>query len=176
MSDVPQTDVSRPSALPTAKLLQRPTQPLVDQNSNEYLDAIEEEWNKKVDVEIETLVDGMTDLVSLASLADTRTVNQIEDKDKFRIAQEAFQAQCRAESMIRAAHSLMSTIHSMKLLLLLSDETQIAKRRDAELRVVQAEKSEAQTNVAALLDELLSSRTDDGSSEGSGRADHMQTT
>ena len=43
----------------------------------------------------------------------------------------------------------------MKLLLLLSDETQIAKRRDAELRSVQAEKKEAQKKVAALLDELL---------------------
>lgn len=68
MADGPQTDVSRPSALPTAKLLQRPTQQLVDQSSNEYLDGIEEEWNKKVDVEIETLVDGMADIVSLASV------------------------------------------------------------------------------------------------------------
>ena len=68
MADVPQTDVSRPSALPTAKLLQRQSQPTIDQNSNEYLDAIEEEWNKRVDVEIETLVDGMTDIVGLASV------------------------------------------------------------------------------------------------------------
>ena len=43
----------------------------------------------------------------------------------------------------------------MKLLLLLSDEAQIVKRRDAELRSVQAEKSDAQKKVAALLDELL---------------------
>ncbi|OJT04803.1 hypothetical protein TRAPUB_4441 [Trametes pubescens] len=186
MADGPQTDVSRPSALPTAKLLQRPTQPLVDQSSNEYLDGIEEEWNKKVDVEIETLVDGMADIVSLASVrtpllqprhghtslmnsACLRDDAQIEDKDKFRIAQESFQAQCRAESMIRAAHSLMSTIHSMKLLLLLSDETQIAKRRDAELRQVQAEKNDAQKKAAALLDELLSSERDDGTSSGIGK-------
>ena len=66
---IPQSDVSRPSALPTANLLQRPTVPLVDQNSNEYLDAIEEEWNKKVDTEIDTLVDGMVDLVGLASVS-----------------------------------------------------------------------------------------------------------
>ena len=68
---MPQTDVSRPSALPTANLLQRGTaaQSLVDQNSTEYLDAIEEEWNKKVDMEVETLVDGMVDLVSLASVS-----------------------------------------------------------------------------------------------------------
>jgi mediator of RNA polymerase II transcription subunit 22 len=70
MSEIPQTDVSRPSALPTANLSQRTTtsQSSIDQNSAEYLDAIEEEWNKKVDMEVETLVDGMVDLVSLASV------------------------------------------------------------------------------------------------------------
>ncbi|KAH9928750.1 uncharacterized protein B0H18DRAFT_1117932 [Fomitopsis serialis] len=143
---IPQSDVSRPSALPTANLLQRPIQPLVDQNSNEYLDAIEEEWNKKVDVEVDTLVDGMVDLVGLASIGD---------KDKFRIAQESYQAECRAESMIRAAHSLLSIIHSMKLLLLLSDESQIANRRDAEMRDVQAEKDTLKQEVAGKLDEIL---------------------
>ena len=56
----------------------------------------------------------------------------------------------------------MSTIHSMKLLLLLSDEAQIAKRRDAELRSVQAEKTDAQKKVAALLDELLLSSKSEG--------------
>lgn len=69
MADIPQTDVSRPSALPTASLLSRSNQPTIDQNSAEYLDAVEEEWNKKVDVEVETLVDGMMDLVGLASVS-----------------------------------------------------------------------------------------------------------
>ncbi|KAJ7886034.1 hypothetical protein B0H13DRAFT_2343052 [Mycena leptocephala] len=144
----PQTDVSRPSALPTANFLQRGTasQSLVDQNSAEYLDTIEEEWNKKVDLEVETLLDGMVDLVGLASIGD---------KDKFRIAQESFQAQTRAESMVRAANSLLSITHSMKLLLLLSDEAQIAHRRDTELKTVQEEKEDARTQVAALLDELI---------------------
>ncbi len=68
MSDIPQTDVSRPSALPTATLLRRQVQPSIDQNSNEYLDAIEEEWNGRVDVDIETLVDGMVDIVGLAAV------------------------------------------------------------------------------------------------------------
>lgn len=69
MSDVPQSDVSRPSKLPTANLLPKgAAPPAADQNSVEYLDAVEEEWNKKVDVEIETLADGMVDLVNLASV------------------------------------------------------------------------------------------------------------
>ena len=67
MSDLT-SDVSRPSALPTANLLRTPVHPLVDQNSAEFLDSIEEEWNKKVDAEVDILVDGMVDLVSLASV------------------------------------------------------------------------------------------------------------
>ncbi|KAF8121782.1 surfeit locus protein 5 subunit 22 of mediator complex-domain-containing protein [Boletus edulis] len=147
MSEQPQTDVSRPSALPTATLHQRSAvNALVDQNSDEYLDNIEEEWNKKLDAEVEVLVDGMVDIVGLASIGD---------KDKFRIAQESFQAESRAESMVKAANSLLSITHSLKLLLLLSDEAQIAHRRDVELRRVQQEKIEAQKKVAELLDELF---------------------
>ena len=47
-------------------------------------------------------------------------------------------------------------------MLLLSDEAQIANRRDAELRVVTAEKDEAKKKVAELLDELLRSQEQDG--------------
>ncbi|THH00224.1 hypothetical protein EW026_g2272 [Hermanssonia centrifuga] len=43
----------------------------------------------------------------------------------------------------------------MKLLLLLSDEAQIANRRDIELRNAQNDKEESKKKVAALLDELL---------------------
>ena len=68
MAEIPETDVSRRAALPTASLLSRNSKPTIDQNSDEYLDAIEEEWNKKVDAEIDTLADGMVDLVSLASV------------------------------------------------------------------------------------------------------------
>ena len=38
-------------------------------DANEYLDNFQEDLNKKVDVEIETLVDGMVDLVELTSVS-----------------------------------------------------------------------------------------------------------
>jgi mediator of RNA polymerase II transcription subunit 22 len=71
MADVTQTDVSRPSALPSARLRGKASQAqaLAEQTSDEYLDSVEEEWNKKIDVEIETLVDGMVDIVNLASVS-----------------------------------------------------------------------------------------------------------
>jgi len=53
---------------------------------------VEEAWNKRVDAEVEILVDGMVDLVGLASIGN---------KDKYRISQEGFQAESRAESMVR---------------------------------------------------------------------------
>lgn len=70
MSEIPQSDVSRPSKLPTAKLLPHGAAlPAADQTPAEYLEAAEEEWNKRVDVEIETLAEGMVDLVNLASVS-----------------------------------------------------------------------------------------------------------
>jgi len=68
MTDIPQTDVARRAALPTANLGHRHAQHAADENSNDYLDRVEEEWNEKVDVEIQTLADGMVDLVNLASV------------------------------------------------------------------------------------------------------------
>ncbi|KZV65523.1 hypothetical protein PENSPDRAFT_586721 [Peniophora sp. CONT] len=146
MAEIPQTDVARRAALPTANLGQRAAPRVADENSDEYLDNIEEEWNKKVDAEIATLVDGMLDLVNLASIGN---------KDKFKVAQEAFQAQFRAESMVRAANSLLSIVHSMKLLLLLSDEAQIVSRRDAELASTAQEKEELKKKVTEMLNDLL---------------------
>ena len=70
MADGYTGDVSRPSALPSANFLQRfnTKDAAAEQNSSEYLDAIEEEWNKKVDTEVGTLVDNMVELVGLASV------------------------------------------------------------------------------------------------------------
>jgi mediator of RNA polymerase II transcription subunit 22 len=116
--------------------------------------------------------------VILESITDTAVcilMKQVGDKDTFSIAQESFQAQSRAESMVdsiidgtyiiaevsqsqvRAADSLLSITHSIKLLLLLSDEAQIASRRDAELKVVTQEKNGAKERATHLSDELLES-------------------
>jgi len=57
----------------------------------------------------------------------------------------------------------------MKLLLLLSDESQIASRRDAELKAIQGEKQETIKRVAHLLDQLL------GRSRAAATEDAMET-
>lgn len=64
----------------------------------------------------------------------------------------------------------------MKLLLLLSDEAQIAKSRDAELRSLHVEKQEAQKKVAALLDELLGTRSALAGDQNDRQTSTMETT
>ena len=60
-----------------------------------------------------------------------------------------------ADSQVRAAHSLMSITHSLKLLLLLSDEAQIAAQRDRALMHASEEAAKAKTEAAEILDQLL---------------------
>ena len=69
-----QTDALRPGALPSASLRARAgEEQTMDIPSEEYLNNMYEDWNKKVDVEIETLVDGMTELVKIAAVRGQET-------------------------------------------------------------------------------------------------------
>ena len=63
------TDALRPSALPSAAIRPRNEVQQPELTSEQYLNTVYEEWNKKVDVEVETLVDGMVDLVSIAAVS-----------------------------------------------------------------------------------------------------------
>lgn len=63
------TDALRPSALPSAAIRPRNEVQQPELTSEQHLNQVYEEWNKKVDVEVETLVDGMVDLVSIATVS-----------------------------------------------------------------------------------------------------------
>ncbi|KDQ14815.1 hypothetical protein BOTBODRAFT_158833 [Botryobasidium botryosum FD-172 SS1] len=140
------TDFARPAALPSASLFQRAqANPQLNVDSETFLANIEEEWNKNVDAHVETLADGMVDLVAMAS---------IENKDRYRVAQEAYQAECRAESMVLAASSLLSITHSLKLLFLLMDESEITHRREEELDRLSKDIDNAKQNAIKVWDEI----------------------
>ncbi|KAG8688549.1 hypothetical protein FRC09_012855 [Ceratobasidium sp. 395] len=160
------TDASRRTALPHASLKSSVQVPAVD--SETFLQNHEEEWNRLVDAEIEALAEGMADLVGIAS---------IEGKDRFQIAQEAFQAECRAESIVRfflfppqfipvttilsqaiAANSLLSITHSLKLMFLLGDEQYITQRRKERLRSAVSDIAGAKTRVEGAWDGLREPR------------------
>ncbi|KAN0064106.1 hypothetical protein ACQY0O_003270 [Thecaphora frezii] len=79
--------------------------------SQEYLDKLEEGVNRTIDRDVETLLESFKELISLATIGD---------KDKFQIEQEAFQADARADAMVRSAQNLSLLSESLKLSLLLS--------------------------------------------------------
>lgn len=108
-------------------------------SSEEYLDRFEEELHKRVDAEMEILVDGLGDCVRLS---------KVGNKDKFKAAQDALEVELKAESMVRATESLLSLSHTLKMLFLLNDEdkgsalVQERQRREAE-EELQAVKDQA---------------------------------
>lgn len=65
----------------------------------------------------------------------------------------------------RAAHSLLSITHSLKLLFLLSDDAQVIKKRDKELKETQAEAEMYRGKVIELLDELFAQKTEEQRAE-----------
>jgi len=75
------------------------------------------------------------------------------------VAQEAFQAELKAESMVLAASSLLSLTHSLKLMLLLSDEREIAQTREEELRKLRSDIDNAKGQAVDLWKGLNSQKT-----------------
>lgn len=113
-------------------------------SSKEHLDQLEENVNKSVDNEVDTLLRSYKELVSLATIAD---------KDKFRIAQEAFQAEARADTMVRSVQSLSLLSESLKLSLLLSKSPDPALDDEA-LDLIKSTELE-KVKCAHLLETLL---------------------
>lgn len=60
-----------------------------------------------------------------------------------------------SSAKVRAANSLLSLTHSLKLLLLLADESQIVRQRTAELSRVRAEVDAQRATATELCDGLL---------------------
>lgn len=85
--------------------------PLEPDSAESFLDGAVESVNKTIDADIKALMDAFDALVRLA---------MIKDKDAFRIAQERFEAEARADVMVRSAQSLTLLSHALKLSLLLT--------------------------------------------------------
>ncbi|SPO23929.1 uncharacterized protein UTRI_03537_B [Ustilago trichophora] len=113
-------------------------------NSAEYLDSLEEGVNKSIDTEIGTLLSSYKELISLATIAD---------KDKFRVAQEAFQTEARADIMVRSAQTLSLLSEALKLSLLLS-KTPDPALNDEALQLIESTEAE-KLRCAMLLGEIM---------------------
>jgi mediator of RNA polymerase II transcription subunit 22 len=73
------------------------------------LDELHDQLNARIDADVETLAKGALSLVSLAEVPSgpnktgpPLTNEQIGEKDTFKVAQDAFEADARAETMVRS--------------------------------------------------------------------------
>ncbi|GAA5932708.1 hypothetical protein JCM3775_002215 [Rhodotorula graminis] len=111
-----QTDFRRRAVLPsTQRNVGQGAAGGLDLSSDEYLDRIEEELNRRVDHDTLSLVDGMRDLVALAALDPSNPPHPSASSHR------ALSSQLKTEHMLRSAQSLLALAHTLKLLHLFGD-------------------------------------------------------
>ncbi|GAA5973933.1 hypothetical protein JCM11641_001228 [Rhodosporidiobolus odoratus] len=129
-----QTDFRRRAVLPStlSSLRANPSASAAgaEVTSEEYLDRIEEELNRRVDGDVEQLVEGMRELVGLAR------VDPLHPPHPSTSAHRALATKLRTEQMLKSAHSLLNLAHTLKLLHLFGDQAagrQVKESREKEL-------------------------------------------
>ncbi|ORX98914.1 SURF5-domain-containing protein [Basidiobolus meristosporus CBS 931.73] len=113
--------------------------------STNALTQIEETYNKRLDNELDQLVDSFGDIIRVA---------KIQDKDKFRIAQENYQVECRAANIVRSVESLLGLVTELKQSLLLNDTNTLNHFTTSRIRVVSNQKEVVKDSVVKLRGNL----------------------
>ncbi|KAA1083716.1 hypothetical protein PGT21_004994 [Puccinia graminis f. sp. tritici] len=156
-----QTDVRRRTNLSTATNALR-SAAVEAQNdslglsSEERLSEMEDELNRIVDRDVETLVEGMEEIIDLSSVGSV---------DKLRALQDSLAIELRTETLVRSCTSLMALSHSMKMLWLLGDEANGRRIQDARIRSLNAEIVKLKSRAAQLIEELKVSPSAESSSD-----------
>ncbi|KAI3626139.1 hypothetical protein CBS9595_001500 [Malassezia furfur] len=108
-----------------------------------HLDALEESVNKRIDADVNVLMENMKEILNLS---------RIGGKDHYDVSREAFQLETRADSMVRAIQSLYLLSNSLKLSLLLS-QSQMSDAHNSEAEQLIQEAEAHQRECSQLLAE-----------------------
>ncbi|KAJ1926658.1 hypothetical protein IWQ60_003600 [Tieghemiomyces parasiticus] len=109
-----------------------------------------EDFDKKLDGEMDTLVESFTHIISSA---------KIQAKDTFTLAEEGYQIECQATTIVRSCETLLTMISDMKQSLLLNDTrsiNSITQRHRDQAKVRIAETHGSFSMVRAEVDQMLS--------------------
>ncbi|CAG8466818.1 2621_t:CDS:2 [Paraglomus occultum] len=124
-----------------------------------YLARVEEEWNKRLDTEIDQLAASFHTIIKASGFTEFVRApgadydRQIE-KDKYRNSLDGYVAELKAANIAKNCEALLSLTHELKTAFLLNDtETlmQYSQRRKKELT---ARKEKIKRKVLELNDEL----------------------
>ncbi|KAI9098720.1 mediator complex, subunit Med22 [Phlyctochytrium arcticum] len=83
----------------------------------------QDELNKRLDVEVDALLENLTHIVEAASLRQKSLseTNKLESKDRYKIAQDKQLMEGSAANLVNSAESLLSMTADLKQALLLTD-------------------------------------------------------
>ncbi|GJJ72026.1 mediator of RNA polymerase II transcription subunit 22 [Entomortierella parvispora] len=115
------------------------------------LQEIEEAYNKRLDMDVNQLMESFGDIIKVANITYT---DSSFTKDKYKLAQESYQIQGRATNIVSSAESLLAMVTELKQTLLLNDTSTLAElstRRQMELTI---QKTAVKQRVVGLKEEV----------------------
>ncbi|KAG0052103.1 Mediator of RNA polymerase II transcription subunit 22 [Gryganskiella cystojenkinii] len=115
------------------------------------LQEIEETYNKRLDMDVNQLMESFGDIIKVATIMHPDTSIS---KDKYKLAQESYQIQGRATNIVSSAESLLAMVTELKQTLLLNDTGTLAElstRRQIELST---QKTAVKQRVLGLKEEV----------------------
>ncbi|KAF9351435.1 Mediator of RNA polymerase II transcription subunit 22 [Mortierella sp. NVP85] len=115
------------------------------------LQEIEEAYNKRLDLDVNQLMESFSDIIKVASI----TYNDTSiSKDKYKLAQESYQIQGRATNIVSSAESLLSMVSELKQTLLLNDASTLAELSTRRQQELTNQKTAVKQRVLGLKDEV----------------------
>ncbi|KAH9807744.1 hypothetical protein DFH28DRAFT_1001986 [Melampsora americana] len=146
-----QTDVRRRTNLSTTTNALKSTaegpNEGMSMSSHDFLRTVEDEMNRIVDRDVETLVEGMEEIIDLSMVGPV---------DKLRSLQDSLAIELRSETLVRSCTSLLSLSHSMKMMWLLGDEAHSRNIRDRKVLELTNEIEDIKAEVAGLMNMMKS--------------------
>ncbi|KAL1920467.1 uncharacterized protein VTP21DRAFT_844 [Calcarisporiella thermophila] len=106
---------------------------------------VEESYHKRIDENVDQLAEAFADIIR---------VSGIENKDRFKISQEAYQVECRAASIVNSVESLLSLIAELKQSFLLNDTHTWVNSAQKRVEALSAKKSHIKSRLSSIRDEL----------------------
>ncbi|PVU99578.1 hypothetical protein BB559_000584 [Furculomyces boomerangus] len=105
----------------------------------------ENEFNLKVNLEIENISNSLKTIAELC---------KVQDKDKFQVSQEAFQVQIRSVTMVKSAESLLKMISSLEKAYLVNDNSYMLEILNKRNEIINDLILETKNEISLLNDQL----------------------
>ncbi|CAG8536124.1 10202_t:CDS:2 [Ambispora gerdemannii] len=124
-----------------------------------FFARVEEDQNRRLDTEVEQLLNSFRDVVKLAGFHETVRLpgmesDKVVEKDKFRTALDGCVAELRAATIVKSCENLFTLTHDLKTTLLLNDTDTLLRFNKHRADALNARKAKIKRKIVELDKDL----------------------